>query len=140
MVGKSHLGRRSIKFVDETLYCERCGISFLWTSEEQSESDTGAPAQPTLCPGCRYLLPQPGRERGLVKWFSHKKRYGFIARADHGDLFFHRSELVDNVRLHPGDLLEFSVGEGKRGPAAIGITVLKPNSPAHSPDDTSRND
>jgi CspA family cold shock protein len=134
MAGQTNSGskKKDKKRIDETIYCERCGISFLWTSEEQSESDGHAPEKPALCPGCRHLLPQPGRERGLVKWFNHKKRYGFIVRMDQEDLFFHRSELVTNARLHPGDLVEFAVSEGERGPAATEIMVLQHSSAAQS--------
>ncbi|MEZ4609714.1 MAG: hypothetical protein R2838_05615 [Caldilineaceae bacterium] len=42
---------------DEIEYCERCGISFLWSAEEQKRRAD----MPRLCSGCRRLLPQADR-------------------------------------------------------------------------------
>lgn len=117
---------------DETLYCERCGISFLWTGEEQRESqavennaegeETGQ--KPTRCPGCRHLLPSPGYERGEVKWYNPRKRFGFIVRATQPDIFVHRSGIKGGVKLRTGDLVEFSVAETDEKLAARDVTVL----------------
>ena len=108
---------------DELLFCENCGISFLWPKEEHQEA--AEPVEPPVrCPGCRQVLPPPAYERGLVKWFNHRKHYGFIIRKDHPDLFVHASELDSNVHLHPGDLVEFTVAAGERGPMAKSIRVI----------------
>ena len=105
---------------DEIEYCERCGISFLWSAEEQKrEAD-----MPRLCSGCRRLLPQAERVRGAVKWYSPSKHYGFITRRDGDDLFAHRSQVKSSERLRPGDLVEFGIEEGEKGPVAVGIRVL----------------
>lgn len=114
---------------DETLYCERCGISFLWPREERSAprpdiEESVASPRPRLCPGCRKLLPQANRERGLVKWYDGRKRYGFIGRSGHDDVFVHRSELLEVSRLQPGDLVEFAVVETDRGIQATGVRLL----------------
>ncbi len=113
---------------DRIRYCERCGISFLWSSEEQVAQDDAAPTPPARCPGCRVLLPPPGRERGLVKWYNVRKRFGFIVRKEQPELFVHGSE-VSGGRLHPGDLVEFAVGENERGLAAKAVTVLAHTDP-----------
>jgi len=116
--------------VDQIRYCERCGISFLWTTEEQREAEqkkaTGEShdAPPSHCPGCGLLLPTSGRERGLVKWYNHRKRYGFLVRRDYPEIFAHGSDLQDATTLRPGDLVEFSVAHGERGPAAKEIVVI----------------
>ena len=110
---------------DEVLYCERCGISFLWSVEEQSEEQAGSAGRPLLCPGCRHSLPSAGRERGLVKWWSVRKKYGFIVRAGHPDIFAHRSALKDAGRLREGDLVEFGVEEREKGPVAVAIHALE---------------
>jgi CspA family cold shock protein len=106
---------------DDILYCDRCGISFLWSQEEQRRAE----AKPNLCPGCRYALPGSDRERGLVKWYNPRKRFGFIVRADGPDIFAHGSELDGASRLFPGDLVEFQVGQSERGPIARAITVIQ---------------
>ena len=110
---------------DKILYCDCCGISFLWPAEEQRASRAGPSSpHPTRCPACRRLAPEPGRERGLVKWFHMRKSYGFVVRAGQPDLFVHGSALPPGVRLQPGDLVEFRVGTGPRGPLAADVVVL----------------
>lgn len=117
----------SRKKQDETLFCERCGISFLWPVEEQKPADEGrsAPPAPTLCPGCRRLLPPGGRERGLVKFFNGRKQFGFLTRRNGGELFVHGSSVAANQRLAMGDLVEFTIIQTDRGPAAGEVVVLE---------------
>jgi len=112
-------------FVDEMLHCERCGVLFLWTAEEQKQQTELSRDQPDRCPGCRLLLPARGRERGLVKWYSTRKKYGFIARSSGPELFAHRSHFDGVGRLRPGDLVEFSVEEGEKGPMAVEVRLLQ---------------
>jgi CspA family cold shock protein len=107
---------------DEIRYCERCGISFLWSQEEQKSAAPGAP--PLYCPGCQVLLPTATRARGLVKWYNGRKRYGFIVRQDQPELFVHGSDVAEGARLQPGDLVEFSVATGARGPMAREVHIL----------------
>ena len=118
---------------DQIRYCERCGISFLWSAEEQSaarrqaaqaETPIGSLTPPTHCAGCRHLLPQPAYERGLVKWFNYRKRYGFLIRKEHEEIFAHGSDVAGNSRLQPGDLVEFTVTQGERGLTATQIRVI----------------
>jgi cold shock CspA family protein len=164
------------RYTDTILYCERCGISFLWNVEEQraagalpprnsaSDEDTpnpdgpnsdglspdgmnadeahvgaapsrapdpagpshsGGPAtQPRLCPGCRALQPPAGRERGLVKWYSMRKRFGFVVRRSEEEIFLPGSALVDRRVPQTGDLVEFSVGESEKGPVAQQVRII----------------
>ncbi|MBX3013978.1 MAG: cold-shock protein [Caldilineaceae bacterium] len=114
---------------DETRYCERCGISFLWASEEQHQTHLSSPhlSSPTvgqLCPGCRQLLPALGRERGLVRWYNRQKGYGFITRANQPELYVHRSA-VRQGRLAPDVLVEFSLGVNQQGAIAEELIVLE---------------
>ena len=123
---------RNTQTTDQIRYCERCGISFLWSVEEQRDMQQqaeGTPPPPTHCAGCRRLLPAPGRERGLVKWYNHRKRYGFLVRRDHLEIFAHGSDLDGPRSLRPGDLVEFSIESGERGPAAKAITFLAHGEP-----------
>ena len=107
---------------DETLYCARCGISFLWTIEEQKQPAT---IEPLHCPGCRKLMPATSRERGLVKWFDRCKHYGFIVRTGHPELYVHRSAVQSRRLPRPGDLVEFSVESSDRGPSAVAVTLVE---------------
>ncbi|MDI9549019.1 MAG: cold shock domain-containing protein [Chloroflexota bacterium] len=120
---------------DRILYCDTCGISFLWSAEEQRAAGAGpASPRPQRCAACRRLAPAPGRERGLVKWFHRRKSYGFLVRTGSPDLFVHGSALPSGVRLYPGDLVEFHVETGERGPLAAGVTVLLPAAEADQAD------
>jgi cold shock protein len=107
---------------DEILYCARCGISFLWSQEEQKWAQGSPP--PKHCPGCRQLLPAEGRERGQVKWYDPRKQYGFIVRSGQPDLYVHRNALRGGRPLRPDDLVEFSVEQTERGPAATDVAAV----------------
>jgi CspA family cold shock protein len=111
---------------DEMLYCERCGISFLWTVEEQKQCERAGETNraPHLCPGCRHLLPEAVRERGLVKWFNTRKNYGFIVRRNGAELYVHGSALTEAIQLAPDDLVEFQLGANERGPTAQTVRRL----------------
>ncbi|MCA9938605.1 MAG: cold-shock protein [Anaerolineales bacterium] len=66
------------------------------------------------------------REVGVVKWFSADKGYGFIARDNAPDIFVHYNAI--NGRgfrsLEEGQRVEFTVGEGRKGPAAQDVVVI----------------
>ncbi|MEJ5249133.1 cold shock domain-containing protein [Caldilinea sp.] len=116
-----------LEWRDEELYCARCGISFLWTQEEQRQPDAVAPR---YCPGCRQIMPAPGRERGLVKWFHRRKQYGFIVRARKPEIYVHRNAVRGKRLPRPGDLVEFTVQEGERGVQATDVRLLVVNEPS----------
>jgi CspA family cold shock protein len=59
-----------------------------------------------------------------VKWFNADKGFGFISPEDGGnDLFVHHSEIRTEgyASLDEGQKVEFSVGQGKKGPCATGV-------------------
>ena len=64
--------------------------------------------------------------RGVVKWFSTQKGFGFIAPEGGGkDCFVHHSAIqIEGVSLDEGDLVEFDVVEEERGPAATNVVRL----------------
>jgi len=64
---------------------------------------------------------------GTVKWFNADKGYGFIAPDDgSADVFVHFSAIQsDGYRsLQENQRVEFSVGQGNRGPQAEQVRPL----------------
>jgi CspA family cold shock protein len=62
---------------------------------------------------------------GTVKWFNADKGFGFITPSDGGaDLFVHHSEIKTEgyATLDEGQKVEFTVGQGKKGPCATNVT------------------
>lgn len=114
---------------DQTLYCAHCGISFLWSKEEQNQAtkrddSTQELSTPIHCSGCQQLLPDAGRQRGVIKWFNGRKRFGFIVPYEGKEIFLHGSEVRKKSRLKPGDLVEFSLKDSDRGKIAADVLLL----------------
>ena len=65
--------------------------------------------------------------RGIVKWFSNSKGYGFIGRDDGPDLFVHFSAIEgDGFRtLQDGDTVEFEISTGPKGPQAASVRKIE---------------
>ena len=64
---------------------------------------------------------------GTVRWFDTDRGFGFIALGqDAEDLYVHASEIVSddaNKSLREGQVVEFEIGEGDRGPQARRVRV-----------------
>ena len=60
---------------------------------------------------------------GTVKFFNASKGFGFIIQESGDDIFFHISEVQGGQEPQDGDKVEFEVGQGKKGPCAIGVKV-----------------
>jgi CspA family cold shock protein len=63
---------------------------------------------------------------GSVKWFDDRKGYGFIEQEDGSDVFVHHSGISGNgfKSLREGDRVSFDIEQGKKGPAAVNVTVV----------------
>lgn len=66
------------------------------------------------------------REKGVVKWFSTDKGYGFIRRESGEEIFVHHTDIeVDGyASLKNGETVEFDVFESDRGPKARNLVPL----------------
>ena len=62
--------------------------------------------------------------KGKVKWFNEKKGYGFIEQDEGGDVFVHFSAIQGDgfKTLTEGQVVEFEVVDGKKGPQASNVT------------------
>ena len=63
---------------------------------------------------------------GTVKWFDDRKGYGFIEQEDGSDVFVHHSGINSSGfrSLNEGDRVTFDVEQGKKGLAAVNVTVI----------------
>lgn len=63
--------------------------------------------------------------QGKIKKVIAEKGFGFV-EAQGGDLFFHHSELqgVSIEQLREGQQVEYTVGQGKKGPCATAVRVV----------------
>lgn len=61
--------------------------------------------------------------KGKVKWFNEKKGYGFLEQDGGGDVFVHFSAIQGSgfKTLAEGEVVEFEVVEGAKGPQAANV-------------------
>ena len=63
--------------------------------------------------------------KGLIKRLFRDRGFGFIKAEDGREIFFHRSGLrgVRFDSLSEGQLVEFEVGTGPKGPRAVDVRL-----------------
>ena len=63
------------------------------------------------------------KQAGTVKWFNHKKGFGFISRDEGPDLFVHFSNIVGEgfKTLKDGQNVTFTESQGEKGPQAENV-------------------
>jgi CspA family cold shock protein len=64
------------------------------------------------------------RMKGTVKWFNNAKGYGFIGHDGGSDVFVHYSAITSEgyKSLQEGDIVEFEIVQGNKGPQAANVT------------------
>lgn len=65
-------------------------------------------------------------QRGVVKWFSDAKGYGFIQPESGPDVFVHHSVIVmeGHRTLKEGQTVEFDLTQGAKGPQASEVIPI----------------
>jgi CspA family cold shock protein len=115
-----------MNFRDQQLTCTVCGKTFIFTVTEQRKlHESGQEEVSTKCRDCRVRDPETGRWSGQVKWFSYEKGYGFIVKPNGDEVFFHRSQVVDELSasLEEGMPVTFDQITTMRGPEARQVNV-----------------
>ncbi len=66
------------------------------------------------------------RIRGVVKWFSADKGYGFITPENGPDVFVHYSAIQSTGyrKLEAGERVEFEIIDGPKGKQANSVTAV----------------
>lgn len=64
--------------------------------------------------------------QGKIKRLVSDRGFGFI-EGEQGDLFFHHSEVqgVTLEELQEGQMVEYEVGQGRKGPCATSVRVTE---------------
>lgn len=64
---------------------------------------------------------------GVVKWFNNEKGFGFISVEGGDDVFVHFSAIQKDgfKSLEEGQVVNFEIVEGARGPQAANVTIAE---------------
>lgn len=63
--------------------------------------------------------------KGIVKWFSKDKGFGFVTCEDGTDYFLHCSEIKERgFTPEPKEPVEFNVKERDKGPVAVDVVFV----------------
>ena len=63
--------------------------------------------------------------KGSVKFFNDMKKFGFIAGDEGTEYFVHSTGLNEGVVIKDGDLVNFDVEDGDKGPKAVNVSISK---------------
>jgi CspA family cold shock protein len=132
LVERIYARRFSVPYRDTWATCDNCDKQFVFTVEEQRRLDKlGLEVEPTLCPDCgedKQLEPlESGEQRGVVKWYEPRKRYGFITMRSGDDIFFHRNAIAEGEEddFSEGAKVTFNVTESDKGPEAAEVKLME---------------
>jgi tetratricopeptide (TPR) repeat protein/cold shock CspA family protein len=100
------------------LEAEQALTALLTEYPEAAAPPTSKQAQPPVSPS--------GRPVGRVKKYFEDRGFGFLEiEGSEDDLFFHISEVEGRDSVQVGEYLEYSIGEGRKGPQAIKLQVVE---------------
>ncbi|MBM3713904.1 MAG: cold shock domain-containing protein [Actinobacteria bacterium] len=64
--------------------------------------------------------------KGVVRWFSPEKGFGFIQYAKTRDVFVYYADILSEgfKTLKKGQAVEFEIVDGERGPQASNVKIM----------------
>ena len=68
-------------------------------------------------------------DKPYIKFFREDRGFGFIARPDEPDLFFHISKVVNPEAIEIGANVTFEVKSSPKGPQAIQVSIVETSEP-----------
>jgi CspA family cold shock protein len=109
--------------------CQRCGSGFVLTESylDLLRRRQVKVARPQVCPTCFVTKGPLPKQVGVVKWFSLRKRYGFITNESGEDAFFHIDQFLgDNGQNpHEGQTVQFHIHFPAKGPEALNVELVE---------------
>lgn len=60
---------------------------------------------------------------GTIKFYNESKGFGFVVTENGDEIFVHVTGLIDKVKQN--DRVEFEVAQGKKGPNAVNVKLIK---------------
>lgn len=107
--------------------CQRCGRGYVFTATYRDFLARWGRdvVVAVLCPTCFLGKGPLPKVEGKVKWFSPRKRYGFLTLGEEGDVFFHQKQLVAEAEKSPeeGQTARFHVRNSPKGPEALNVEI-----------------
>lgn len=66
------------------------------------------------------------QETGIIKWFNFEKGFGFIARPNGREVFYHISDVITPgyKMLHEGQRVTYFLEKKRSGLEAVSIQIL----------------
>ena len=112
----------------QIVVCQRCRIGFMVTPNYgEFLARWGARViVPVLCPACFTKAGPLPKQQGKVKWFSSRKRYGFIVTKEGKDVFFHQNQLLSGSDGKPsnGQIARFHTRYTVKGLEALNVELV----------------
>jgi CspA family cold shock protein len=112
----------------QAVVCHRCGRGFVRTPAYRNFlARRGIKVRvPVLCMTCFLKTGPMPKQKGEVKWFDSRKRYGFIVSRAGEEVFVHQQQILagDDANLHEGQDVRFHVHDTFKGPEALNVEAL----------------
>lgn len=117
----------------QSVVCQRCGRGFIVTPNYHDFLERrGVKVRiPVSCMTCFMKDGPSPKQQGQVKWFSPRKRYGFIINGKGEEFFFHQQQLLDDQGPHPkeGQTVLFHKHYAPKGPEALNVELIPDREP-----------